>query len=165
LKASNYNNPSLPQLEDQILEELGDPKDEGRLDLDLKVGNVTFGYSGHYISPMYVDIAEDFIALPTQCPAGQTTPGVGGCPPLNADFATEHKYHAITYHGIRVQWDTGPAFGRLKNIQVYAGVDNILDQHPPQGLTATGGNILGTGNAGIYDVFGRKFYGGIKLRY
>jgi outer membrane receptor protein involved in Fe transport len=53
----------------------------------------------------------------------------------------------------------------LKNIQVYAGVDNIFDQHPPGGLTATAGNILGTGNAGIYDVFGRKFYGGVKVRY
>ena len=167
LKASNYNNPSLPQLEDQILEELGDPKDEARLDLDLKVGNVTFGYSGHYISPMYVDLAEDFIPLPTQCPPGQTTAGVGGCPPLNSDFADVHKYPAITYHGIRVQWDTGPAFGRLKNIQIYAGVDNIFDQHPPGGLTATGGNVLATtgSNGAIYDVFGRKFYGGVKVRY
>jgi outer membrane receptor protein involved in Fe transport len=165
IKSSNYNNPSLPNQEDRILSELGDPDNEGRLDLDLKVGNVTFGYNGHYIAPMYVDTAEDFIAVPAACPPGQTTPGVGGCPPTNIDFAENHKYQAITYHGIRVQWDTGPAFGMLKNIQVYAGVDNIFDQHPPGGLTATAGNILGTGNAGIYDVFGRKFYGGVKVRY
>jgi outer membrane receptor protein involved in Fe transport len=167
IQSSNYNNPSLPNQEDRILSELGDPDNEGRLDLDLKVGNVTFGYNGHYIAPMYVDAAEDFIPVPAACPAGQTTPGVGGCPPLNADFAENHKYQAITYHGIRVQWDTGPAFGMLKNIQVYAGVDNVFDQHPPGGLTATGGNVLATtgSNGAIYDVFGRKFYGGIKVRY
>jgi outer membrane receptor protein involved in Fe transport len=159
LKVSNYNDPSLPNFEDRFLEELGDPKDEGRLDADIKVGNVTFGYNMHYIGPMYLNFFEDFRALPAACPAGQTTPGVGGCPPNNADYADIHKYPAITYHGLRIQWDTGPAFGTLKNIQVYAGVDNVLDKHPPYGLTGTG-----AGSA-IYDVFGRKFYGGLKVRY
>src|SRR5207237_383437 len=148
LKVSNYNDPSLPNFEARFLEELGDPKDEGRLDADLKVGNVTFGYNMHYIGPMYVDFFEDFRPLPAACPAGQTTPGVGGCPPTNLDYADIHKYPAITYHGLRVQWDTGPAFGTLKNIQVYAGVNNILDKHPPLGLTGTG-----SGSA-IYDGFG-----------
>jgi outer membrane receptor protein involved in Fe transport len=159
LKVSNYNDPSLPNFEDRFLEELGDPKDEGRLDADVKVGNVTFGYQMHYIGPMYLNFFEDFRPLPAACPEGQTTPGVGGCPPNNADYADVHKYPAITYHGLRIQWDTGPAFGTLKNIQVYAGVDNVLDKHPPYGLTGTG-----AGSA-IYDVFGRKFYGGIKVRY
>ena len=36
---------------------------------------------------------------------------------------------------------------------------NVLDKHPPYGLTGTGGG------SAIYDVFGRKFYGGIKVRY
>jgi outer membrane receptor protein involved in Fe transport len=159
LKSSNYNNPALPSQEDRILSELGDPMDEGRLDADLKVGNVTFGYQMHYIGPMYVNAFEDFNPLPAACPAGQTTPGVGGCPPNNADFADIHKYPAVAYHGLRLQWDTGPAFGMLRNIQVYAGVNNVLDKHPPLGLTGTG-----TGSA-IYDVFGRKFYGGVKVRY
>ena len=157
LKSSNYNNPSIPNFEDRVLEELGDPKDEGRLDADLKVGNVTFGYQMHYIGPMYLNAFEDFRPLPAGCtdPANPLT----GCPPNNADYADIHKYPAITYHGLRFQWDTGPAFGTLKNIQVYAGVDNVFDKHPPYGLTGTG-----SGSA-IYDVFGRKFYGGIKVRY
>jgi outer membrane receptor protein involved in Fe transport len=157
LKSSNYNNPALPNFEDRLLEELGDPKDEGRLDADLKVGNVTFGYQMHYIGPMYLNLFEDFGTLPAGCtdPVNPAT----GCPPNNADYADIHKYPAIAYHGLRIQWDTGPAFSRLKNIQIYAGVNNVLDRRPPFGLTATG-----AGSA-IYDVFGRKFYGGIKARF
>ena len=51
--------------ENRILGELGDPKDEGRFDADLKVGHVTFGYSMHYIGPMFINFAEDQIALPS----------------------------------------------------------------------------------------------------
>ena len=159
IKSSNYNNPTLPDFEDRILSELGDPSDEGRLDVDLKVGNVTFGYSGHYIAPMYLNLAEDFGTLPAACTAA-------GCPPNNADWADVHKYPSITYHNVRIQWDTGPAFG-LKNIQVYGGVDNIFDRHAPFGLSATGtiGSDRNTGNASIYDYRGRAFYGGLKVRY
>jgi len=64
-----------------------------------------------------------------------------------------------------VQWDTGPAFGMLKNIQVYAGVDNVLDQHAPFGLAATGAGPISAGSGAIYDALGRKFYGGLKVRY
>jgi outer membrane receptor protein involved in Fe transport len=159
---SNFELVTIPTLENRILGELGDPKDEGRFDADLKVGHVTFGYSLHYIGPMFINLAEDQIAMPSAC----TTPSnPDTCPPNNADFATPLKYPAITYHGIRVQWDTGPAFGTLKNIQVYAGVDNLLDRHAPFGLAATGGGIGGNGSAAIYDALGRKFYGGIKVRY
>jgi outer membrane receptor protein involved in Fe transport len=159
IKSSNYENPALPNFENRILSELGDPSDEGRLDVDLKVGNVTFGYSGHYIAPMYLNLAEDFATLPAACTAA-------GCPPNNADWADVHKYPAISYHNIRIQWDTGPAFN-LKNIQLYAGVDNIFDRHAPFGLSATGtlGTDRGTGNAAIYDYRGRAFYAGIKARY
>jgi outer membrane receptor protein involved in Fe transport len=52
-----------------------------------------------------------------------------------------------------------------KNLQIYFGVDNIFDKHAPFGLPATGGGIGGNGNAAIYDVFGRKFYGGVKARF
>ncbi len=162
MKTSNFENPSTPGFENQILGELGDPKDEGRLDVDLKVGHVTFGYNVHYISRMFINLAEDQISLPSAC----TTAGdPNTCPPNNADFASPNMFPAITYHGLRIQWDTGPALGRVKNIQVYAGVDNVFDQHPPLGLTATGAGPGGFGSSAIYDVFGRKFYGGIKASF
>jgi outer membrane receptor protein involved in Fe transport len=161
IQTSNFELATNPSFENQILGELGDPKEEGRLDADLKVGNVTFGYNMHYIGWQYINLAEDQISLPSAC----TTPGnPDTCPPNNADFATPTRFPAITYHGLRVQWDTGPAFGRVKNIQVYAGVDNIFDRHAPLGLTATGSGPGGNGSAAIYDVFGRRFFGGIKVR-
>jgi outer membrane receptor protein involved in Fe transport len=159
---SNFELVTNPNFENRILGELGDPKDEGRFDADLKVGHVTFGYSLHYIGRMFINLAEDQVALPSAC----TTAGnPDTCPPTNADFATPGYFPAITYHGLRVQWDTGPAFGTLKNIQIYAGVDNLLDRHAPFGLAATGSGPGSNGVAAIYDALGRKFYGGIKVRY
>ena len=168
MKNSNYNDPVNPTFEDRILGELGDPQDEGRLDVDLKVGHFTFGYQAHYIAPMWVDFFEDWNPLPAACPAGQTTPGVGGCPPNNTDFANVQKYPAMSYHSIRFQWDTGPAFGRVKNIQIYGGVDNIFDRHAPFNLPPGGSlasdRITG-GQTAIYDARGRNFYGGLKVLF
>jgi outer membrane receptor protein involved in Fe transport len=66
-----------------------------------------------------------------------------------------------------MQWDTGPAF-RLKNIQVYAGVDNVFDKHAPFNLPP-GGSLstdrLSRSQAAAYDARGRNFYGGIKVLY
>jgi outer membrane receptor protein involved in Fe transport len=73
-------------------------------------------------------------------------------------------FPAVTYHGLRFQWDTGPAF-RAKNLQIYFGVDNLFDRHPPLGLLATGAGPGGNGSAAIYDVFGRRFFGGIKANF
>jgi outer membrane receptor protein involved in Fe transport len=160
LKSSNFELVNNPAFENRILGELGDPQDEARLDASLKVGNVTFGYNVHYISHMFIDLAENIIALPTACTSADPT----SCPPNNADFATPTMFPAVTYHGLRVQWDTGPAF-HAKNFQIYFGVDNIFDRHAPLGLAATGSGPGGNGNAAIYDVFGRRFFGGVKASF
>ena len=162
LKSSNFESTTDPNFENQILGELGDPKNEARFDADIKVGHVTFGYNLHYIGKMYINLAEDQISLPSAC----TVPGdPNSCPPNNADFANVNFYAPVWYHGLRIQWDTGPVFGRAKNLQIYFGVDNVGNKHPPFGLTGTGGGIASNGNAAIYDVFGRKFYGGIKAQF
>jgi outer membrane receptor protein involved in Fe transport len=153
LQSSNFENPSIPTFENRLLSEIGDPKDEARLDADLKVGNVTFGYRVHYIGRMINSLAafEDFEALPSAC-----TPG--GCPPNNADFADIEWNPAVTYHDLRFQWDTGPVF-MAKNVQFYVGVNNLFNKVPPLGVTG-----LGSGTA-IYDIRGRNYYGGIKARF
>jgi outer membrane receptor protein involved in Fe transport len=162
LTASNYEDPTRPSFENQILGELGDPKNEFRLFADLKVGNVTFGYNAHYIGRQYINLAEDVTRVPGACadPANPDT-----CPPNNADFANVSHYPAVWYHGIRLQWDTGPAFGMAKNLQIYFGVDNVFNKHAPFGLAATGSGVGGNGSAAIFDVFGRKYYGGVKARF
>jgi outer membrane receptor protein involved in Fe transport len=167
LKNSNFNDPTNPSLEDRILGELGDPQDEARFDADLKVGQVTFGYTGHYIGKMWVDLFEDWNPLSSACPPGQSTPGIGGCPPNNSDFANIRKYPRVIYHGLRLQWDTGPVYG-LKNIQLYGGVDNVFDKHAPFNLPPGGSlssdRITG-GQTAIYDARGRNYYAGLKVRY
>jgi outer membrane receptor protein involved in Fe transport len=151
IKSSNYENPTLPDFENRLLEELGDPKDEFRLDTDVKIGKFTVGHRLHYIGPMYVNAFEDFNSLPSAC-------SPAGCPPNNSDYADIRQYPAVFYNDLRLQYDTG-AMGMVKNVQLYVGVNNIFDRHPPLGTTATG-----SGSA-IYDIYGRDYYAGIKARF
>ena len=153
LKTSNYQDPSFPDFENRILSELGDPKDEARFDADLRVGAVTFGYRAHYLGKMVINGAayEDFFALDTACTAN-------GCPPNNADFADQKWNPSVWYHDVRFQWDMGQHW-KAKNIQLYVGIDNLFDKHPPLGNTATG-----SGSA-IYDYRGRNYYAGLKTNF
>lgn len=145
LKISNFQDPTQPTYENRILEELGDPKDEFRLDVNVGTGPFTFGYRMHYIGPMYVNTYEDFNALQ-------------GRPAENLDYADVQKYKQVFYHDIRFDIDLEQA-GIAKGFKFYVGVDNVLDKHPPLGSTATG-----AGSA-IYDVFGRYLYAGVRVRY
>jgi len=155
LKMSDYQNPAFPSFENRLLEELGNPRDEARLDTDVRIGKLTVGHRLHYIGPMYVNLFEDFNPLPGACLDGQDP---NTCPPNDADWADIRQYRATFYHDIRLQWDTGP-MGMVKNVQIYGGIDNIFDTHPPLGTTATG-----SGSA-IYDIRGRNYYLGVKARF
>jgi len=150
LKSSNFENPALPDFENRILGELGDPVDEARLDINVSKGPFTFGYRGRYIGSMWVNAYEDFNSLPSAC----TT---AGCPPNNLDYADIRKYPAITYHDIRVEMDIKGA-NSARDFKVYLGMDNIFDRHPPLGTTGTG-----SGSA-IYDIRGRNVYAGFRAR-
>jgi outer membrane receptor protein involved in Fe transport len=155
IKASDYQNPAFPSFENRLLEELGTPRDELRVDTDVKIGKLTVGHRLRYISGMYVNLFEDFNPLAGACIAGQDP---NTCPPNDADWADVRQFPAVIYNDIRLQWDTGP-MGLVKNVQIYGGIDNIFDRHPPLGSTATG-----AGSA-IYDIRGRNFYGGVKVRF
>ena len=145
LQISNFQDPTQPTYENRILEELGDPKDEFRLDVNVGTGPFTFGYRMHYIGPMYVNTYEDFNSLQ-------------GRPAENLDYADVQKYKQVFYHDIRLDIDLEDA-GIAKGFKFYVGVDNVLDKHPPLGSTGTG-----AGSA-IYDVFGRYLYAGVRVRY
>jgi len=151
MKNSDFQNPADPTFENRLLEELGNPKDEFRLDTDVRIGKFTIGHRLHYIGPMYVNLFEDFNSLDTAC-------SPAGCPPNDADYADIRQYPAVFYNDLRLQFDTGP-MGMVKNVQVYAGVDNIFDRHPPLGSTGTGAG------SSIYDIRGRNYYAGIKARF
>lgn len=145
-QSSNFINPTDPNFEDRLLSELGTPSNEFVLNADLKVHEFTFGYKMHYLGPMYLNNYEDFNALQ-------------GRPPQNADYADVQKYPGVFYHSIRFQWDVKNTEGFGKSLQFYTGVDNLLDKHPPLGLTG-----IGAGSA-IYDFRGRSYYAGFRARF
>lgn len=162
-KTSNYENPSLPKLENRILDELGDPTDEFRWDTDITRGMFTFGYRMRYIGKMYVSTYENFNALPDNCHFYNQN-----CAPLNSDAAAPAKYPEIFYHDFRAEVNLKDLFNTVQDLNLYAGVDNAFDKHPPLGLAGTGTTGVtdrGTGNAAIYDVLGRRWYAGFKARF
>ena len=57
-----------------------------------------------------------------------------------------------------------------RQFQFYMGVDNVLDTHPPYGLSGTGSPTADSASranatAAIYDAFGRKVYAGFRARF
>jgi outer membrane receptor protein involved in Fe transport len=157
LQVSNFENPALPKFENRVLSELGDPKDEFRLDTELSLGAATLGYRMRYIGKMYTSLYENFQELPSAC----STPTV--CPPNNLDVVSPSEFPEVFYHDLRFAYEINQKF------EFYLGVDNLLDTHPPFGLSGTGtsgtGGDRGTGNAAIYDAFGRKAYAGFRANF
>jgi len=144
LRASNFTDPTNPKFQDHILSELGDPIDEFVFNTDVTFHNFTVGYKAHYIGPMLVGPWED-------------THPLNGFPPNNPDHYSIMHYPSVMYHDLRVAYRFDNLVG--KRAEVYAGVDNVLDKHPPLGLDA-----LGAGSA-IYDVWGRRWYAGFNLQF
>ena len=160
---SNFENPAVPNSENRILSELGDPKNEFRWDVDLTYREFTFGYRMHYIGPMFTSAYENFNALPSAC--AQTTPcTTAQLPPLNLDAIEPRSYPAVFYHDVRFEFNVNRQF------QFYMGVDNVLDTHPPFGISGTGSAVAdaatrANATAAIYDAFGRKVYAGFRARF
>ena len=148
---SNFQDPTNPKLENRILSELGDPKDEFRWNVDLTYDRVTFGYEMRFLGEQLTSTYENFYALPSACTTA--TPPI--CPPLNSDAFEIRKYPAVFYHDIRLDF----AIGENKQSNFFIGVDNVLDTEPPLGTTATG-----AGSA-IFNIRGRSFYSGFKARF
>ncbi len=156
LQISNFENPALPNFENRILSELGDPEDEFRWDTDLTVGRFTMGYRMRYIGPMFTSAYENFNALPTACNGTV-------CPPNNLDAIEIRELPSTFYHDLRLEVNLAD-----DKYQFYVGVDNLLDTHAPFGLTGTGSIATpdrGGGTAAIYDAFGRKLYTGFRARF
>ncbi|WP_076071159.1 TonB-dependent receptor plug domain-containing protein [Sphingomonas montana] len=62
--------------------------------------------------------------------------------------------------------DAQARFKASDHYELYVGVDNMLDNNAPNLLTGTSFNNTGTDTAaGVYDVFGRRFYAGARLRF
>ncbi|QIB64592.1 TonB-dependent receptor domain-containing protein [Kineobactrum salinum] len=67
----------------------------------------------------------------------------------------------VYYVNLSARYDV--PFGEDGNVQVYAGVNNVFDEDPPVAPLDFVNN-LGTNNI-LYDVIGRYFFGGVRLRF
>jgi outer membrane receptor protein involved in Fe transport len=132
----------FPDRADQRLYEVGDPKWEASLHLDLKHENVTFGYQLRYIGKQLIlgNTAENVFS-------------VNGEPPQNADFAERNFYPEVFYHDLRIGVDATDKFN------FYVGVDNAFNRLPPLGVTAV------QEGTGIFDIRGRFFYAGAVAKF
>jgi len=144
MKASNFIDPSDPTFEDRILSELGDPKHEFVFDVDLTFNNLTIGYGAHFIGPMRHGNWEDYNSL-------------NGDPPQNPDRYDITMYPSVLYHDLRLAYDFEEMVGR--KAQLFVGVDNVFDRHPPYELDGL------TSGSAIYDVWGRRFYAGFNVKF
>jgi outer membrane receptor protein involved in Fe transport len=140
LTRNDYLNPAAPNQADQVLMELGDPKDAFNLNTDVSVGKFKFGYQLRYISKMVLNFYED-------------TYGLQGNPPTNADYADVRYYGEVFYHDVRASYDF------TDKVNAYLGVDNATNRIPPYGLTGTGAG------SGIYEARGRFAYAGVKVQF
>jgi outer membrane receptor protein involved in Fe transport len=146
LKNSNYTDPTRPDFETRLLNQLGDPQDEVNANADLTLGQFTVGYGVHYIGPMLTTAYANLYSI-------------NGNPPQNADVIDITRYPAIFYQNLRLAIQIGSTSTTRKGIEWFFGVDNITDRHPPLGTSATG-----SGSA-IYNITGRSFYSGIRATF
>lgn len=150
LKRSNFEDPTNPSFENRILSEVGDPKDEFRLDFDLGYRNFTFGYRLRFIGRQLTSTYENY------------RDGINGLPAANADAIGPQQYPIITYSDFRFEWDVNSKSGEVeggKGLRFYVGVDNAFNQLAPFGSTATGAGTA------IYDFRGRSYYAGARARF
>jgi len=62
--------------------------------------------------------------------------------------------------------DTQMSFKAAEAFEFYIGVDNLLDNDAPKILTNTTFNTTGSDTAAdVYDVFGRRYYAGVRLKF
>jgi outer membrane receptor protein involved in Fe transport len=146
LQRDDFLDPTDPNYADQVLGEVGDPKNRIVANMDAKIGKVTFGYQVRWIGKMAFGQVENTVS-------------VQGRPPENLDYADAKGYGNVFYHDIRVDYDMTNRFS------LYGGVDNLTDRYPPWGGTGIGTGFDNTGVTGLYDNRGRYFYVGVQAKF
>lgn len=72
------------------------------------------------------------------------------------------KVDSYLYHDLQVRY----ALGDEGQYEVYAGVDNLLDEEPPELGQGIPGDITGTNTAAdVYDAIRRYYYAGFKISF
>lgn len=123
--------------------EIGTAKDRFTANLNYSNDSFRWGLTGTFIGGSSEDdqFCSSFAAL---------DPARGGtCPSVGAEF----------YLDTQLTFIAGDKF------EVYFGVDNLLDNSAPNLLSGTTFNVTGSDTAAdVYDIFGRRYYAGVRIR-
>jgi outer membrane receptor protein involved in Fe transport len=169
IQLTNYFDVLNPRQPDRQLSELGDPQWGASFNISYDFGDFDMRYSARYIGKQVNDglAYETLFPYRALCPASGITPNTGGIngaavpctvgtlltvQPNNADAREKKWYPDVLYHDIRIGFDVAEKF------RFYAGVNNLLDRQPPNGL-------LGTAGGDPYDSFGRNFFVGFNAEF
>lgn len=119
--------------------EIGAAKDRFTASVGFTSDQVDLNFTGTYIGKSYLD--DQFLASYDLAPKALSVP---------AEF----------YLDMQVQFKASDSY------TFYVGADNLLDNKAPNILSNIPGNVTGTDTAaGVYDVFGRRFYAGARFRF
>ncbi len=140
----NYAYIAEPARYDRLDSGLGDPKWQGRFNVNGKLGVLDFGYTARYIGKQIVSglSYETFFASQ-------------GRPALNPDARPFVYYDPVIYHDARIGVNATDKF------RLYLGVDNISNELPPYDATGIG-SIAGDG---VFPNIGRFLYAGVEARF
>ncbi len=118
--------------------EVGSAEDRFTATALFDLDGIRWGWTGTYIGPSTED--DQFCQLFSLD---------AGCFRQNAEF----------------NLDTQISFD-IEELQVFAGVDNVLDNDAPNLLTQTTFNAISTDTAaGVYDILGRRYYAGLRMNF
>lgn len=141
LNRENFTFISQPERSERLHGTLGLPIVAANLFTTLRYQEFDLGYNARFVGRQTVNTWE-------------TQFSHQGRDPINPD-ATPFKYYPdIVYHDLRFGFEPeGTGF------RFYGGIDNVLDQLPPQPLDGRGEG------SGIFPVLGRYFYAGAVLNF
>jgi len=135
---------------DPFMGEIGDAKDRVNGSIAFSTDKWGISFTGTYIGESFEDNQYiDFIN------SRRDLNGIDG---------------HITKHDIAVDpefyLDSQITFTPARQYEMFVGVDNLLDNKAPNLLSATTFNTTGAQTAAdVYDVFGRRYYAGVRLRF
>ena len=81
------------------------------------------------------------------------TPGV-----IGSESVFPNEIPGQWYHDIVVRYRINDGLWAASNVELFAGVNNLLDNEIPYGVS-------GNGTSSSYDLYGRQFFGGIRARF
>lgn len=140
IQRDDFLDPNDPNYISRNRANLGTPVDRFTINSDFKSGAFTFGYRLRWYGPQYVGDYSYYNSLNGNAPSD----------PYYADY---QKYPAVAYHDLRVAFDVSNKYN------MYLGVTNVGDKHPPLDTTGLGGG------SGQYDVLGRFVYAGVVAKF